>query len=94
MYIHNVIQAAVAAQILLNLRSEGLMLGLSGAAIGLAGAYAFSRFVSALLVGVTTLDPLIHAGCTIALLVVALAAWYGPALRAARSAPLISLRRD
>jgi hypothetical protein len=35
--------------------------------------HGFRRFVSALLVGVTTLDPVIYAGCTIALLVVALA---------------------
>jgi len=47
-----------------------------------------------LLVAVSSLDPEIYAGCTIALLVVALAACYRPGLRAARADPLISLRHD
>jgi predicted permease len=81
-------------QILLLVCSEGLMLSLAGGAIGLAGAYGFRRFVSALLVGVSALDPGIYAGCTVALLVVALAACYRPAVRAAHADPLISLRHD
>jgi len=81
-------------QVLRLVCSEGLMMGLTGSAIGLAGAYSFRRFVSALLVAVSSLDPEIYAGCTIALLVVALAACYRPGLRAARADPLISLRHD
>jgi putative ABC transport system permease protein len=70
------------------------MLGLTGGAIGLSGAYGVRRFVSALLVGVSASDPGIYAGCAIALLVVALAACYGPAVRSARADPLISLRHS
>jgi putative ABC transport system permease protein len=81
-------------QVLRLVCSEGLMLGLFGGAIGLAGAYSFRRFVSALLVDVSTLDPAIFTGSTITLLVVAVAACYGPALRAARIDPLVSLRHD
>lgn len=81
-------------QVLRLVCSEGLMLGLTGGAIGLAGAYGFRRFVSALLVGVSALDPVIYAGCTIAFLGVVLVACYRPALRAARADPLISLRHD
>jgi putative ABC transport system permease protein len=79
-------------QVLRLVCSEGLMLGLTGGAIGLSGAYGFRRFVSALLVGVSASEPGIYAGCAIALLVVALAACYGPAVRSARADPLISLR--
>jgi len=81
-------------QVLWLVCGEGILLGMTGGAIGLAGAYGFGRFVSALLAGVSALDPGIYTGCTIALLVVVLAACYGPALRAARADPLISLRHD
>jgi putative ABC transport system permease protein len=69
-------------------------LGIIGSAIGLAGAYALRRFLSMLLFGVSTLDPAIYAGFTVALLVAVFAASWGPGLRAARVDPVTSLRHS
>jgi predicted permease len=79
-------------QVLQLIVREGLVLGIIGSAIGLAGAYALRRFLSLLLFGVSTLDPAIYAGFTAALLFVVFAACYGPGLRAARVDPVTSLR--
>jgi putative ABC transport system permease protein len=81
-------------QVLQLIVREGLMLGVVGGAIGLAGAYALRRFLTLLLFGVSTLDPATYAGFTVALLIAVFAACYGPGLRAARVDPLTSLRHD
>jgi predicted permease len=73
---------------------EGLVLGIIGSAIGLAGAYALRRFLSLLLFGVSTLDPTVYVGFTAALLFAVLAACCGPGLRAARVDPVTSLRHS
>ncbi|HEY1527454.1 MAG TPA: ABC transporter permease [Candidatus Angelobacter sp.] len=71
---------------------QGLMLALSGVAIGLVAALAFSRLLGGLLFGVRSNDPLTFAAIAILLMVVALLASYIPARRAARIDPMISLR--
>lgn len=81
-------------QVLRLICREGLTLGLIGGVIGLAGGYGLSRFLASMLVGVSRLDLGVYAGCVVALLIAALAACYGPALRAARVDPLASLRHD
>jgi putative ABC transport system permease protein len=81
-------------QVLQLIVREGLLLGIAGSAIGLAGAYVLRRFLSLLLYGVSTLDPAIYAGFTVALLITVFAACYGPGLRAARVDPVTSLRHD
>ena len=65
-----------------------------GIAIGLAGAFALSRFLSSLLYGIGAVDPLTYAAVTVALVVVAIAACWLPARRAMRVDPLIALRAD
>jgi len=79
---------SVAAMVL----SQGLRLVLAGVALGLAGAWAASRFVASLLYDVRPRDPLTF-GAVAALLigVGALAAWL-PARRAARVDPAEVLR--
>jgi putative ABC transport system permease protein len=69
-----------------------MVLAVSGVALGLIAALAFSRLVSGLLFGVKATDPLTFAAITILLTVVALVASYIPARRAARIDPMISLR--
>lgn len=85
---------AAPGQVIQLVCREGLILGALGAAIGCAGALGLSRFVSALLAGVSALDSGIYVGCTVALLAAALAACCGPAMRAARADPLTSLRHE
>ena len=71
---------------------EGLRLTLIGIAIGIAGSLALSRFLSSMLYGVTSTDPLTVAAVSFLLMVVALLACYFPARRAMRMDPLIALR--
>lgn len=71
---------------------QGLALALSGIAIGLAGAGALTRVMSALLFHVSATDPVTFAGIALLFLVVALAASYIPARRATRIDPMAALR--
>jgi predicted permease len=71
---------------------EGLGLALAGIAAGLAGAFAISRALSALLFQVSPTDPLIFAGMALLFIAVALAASYLPARRALRVDPVIAIR--
>ena len=71
---------------------EGLRLTLMGIATGIAGSLALTRFLSGMLYGVTSTDPLTVAAVSFLLLLVALLACYLPARRAMRLDPLIALR--
>jgi putative ABC transport system permease protein len=71
---------------------DGLRLGLSGAALGLAGAMALSRVLRGLLHDVSPTDPATFAGVALFLLTVAGLASFVPARRAARLDPASILR--
>jgi len=73
---------------------EGMLVILIGLAIGLAGSLAVTRFLSSLLFGVTTTDPITFAAVAVLLAVVALAACYIPARRAMRVDPIVALRHE
>jgi putative ABC transport system permease protein len=73
---------------------EGARLAIVGLAAGFAGAAAVARALSTLLFGVTATDPATFAAVAGALALVALAAAYVPARRAARVDPMAALRCD
>ena len=71
---------------------EGLRITLLGIAIGIAGSLVLARFLSSMLYGVTSADPLTVAAVSFQLTLVALFACYFPARRAVRLDPLAALR--
>lgn len=73
---------------------EGATLALVGLLAGLAAALAAARALTVLLFGVTTTDPMTFASVGIVLALVALAASYVPARRAARVDPMAALRTE
>jgi predicted permease len=82
--------ADVAAEVV----GSGLALALAGAALGLAGALAVSRFFTTLLFDVSPLDLPALAFAVLALLACCTAALAIPARRAARTDPASALRAD
>ena len=73
-------------------RSAALVAG--GLGVGLAGAWAATRVLKSFLFEVTPFDPLTFAALSLLLALVALAACYIPARRAAAIDPLVALRYE
>ncbi len=72
----------------------GLRLAVVGVFIGMVGALYLTRFLSSLLFGVGTTDPLTYSSVAAVMLGIALVACVLPALRAARVDPVSSLRQE
>jgi putative ABC transport system permease protein len=73
---------------------DAIRLAVIGVGLGLAGAFALTRLLESQLYGVAPLDPLVFAGAAALLAAVALAAAILPALRAARTDPMQTLRSE
>jgi predicted permease len=73
---------------------QGMAMAVSGLAIGLAGALVAARLMRSLLFGVNATDGLTFTAISILLALVALAASYVPARRAARIDAMASLRNE
>jgi putative ABC transport system permease protein len=72
--------------------ARGMMLTLTGIAIGILAALEMARLAESLLYGVPSHDPVSYLIASAALAAVGLIASYIPALRAARVDPLVVLR--
>lgn len=85
---------AQRTQILRLVVGQGAVLASIGIAVGLAGAFALTRVLRSLLFEVSTTDPVIFTAVPLLLGMVALAATYLPARRAAKVDPIIALRYE
>jgi ABC-type antimicrobial peptide transport system permease subunit len=85
---------AQQSKVLFQVLREGLKLAITGAAIGLAAAFGLTRLMTSLLYGISPTDPLTFATVAVLLIVIALAACYIPARRAAAVDPMIALRHE
>jgi putative ABC transport system permease protein len=72
--------------------ARGIRLSVLGLAIGAAAAFALARLLESLILGVSAGDPLIFAGLSALLALIALVACYVPARRAMRVDPIVALR--
>jgi putative ABC transport system permease protein len=73
---------------------EGARFSAIGIILGLAGAFAVTRWLSSELYGVSAVDPLTYAGVAAVMAMVSMLACYLPARRAMRVDPLIALRYE
>jgi predicted permease len=83
---------AESGQVLGLVMRQGMLLVGIGTVIGLTGAYAAARGLSALFFGVDAMDPLVYGGVTVLLVGIAVVANLFPARRASKTEPMQSLR--
>ena len=73
---------------------EGMVVALTGAGVGIAGALLLTRSMASMLYGIQPSDPLTFLAVSAVLVLAALLATYLPAKSAARTDPLLALRAD
>jgi ABC-type antimicrobial peptide transport system permease subunit len=83
---------AQIADVLKLVLRRAMLLVLSGIGIGIAGAFAVTRYLTTLLFGVKPVDVITFAGVAVVLAAVVILACLIPARRAAKIDPLEALR--
>jgi putative ABC transport system permease protein len=81
-------------QVLTPLVKQGLMLAVTGVAVGLGGAAALSQLMASWVYGVKPLDAGTFVECAATTLLIALVATYVPARRATAIDPIVTLRGE
>jgi putative ABC transport system permease protein len=85
---------ASAADILGLILRSGMSLTAIGLVMGIAGAFGLTRFLSSMLFGIGSNDPVTLSVVAVALALIALLACYIPARRAMKVNPIVALRCD
>jgi putative ABC transport system permease protein len=85
---------AQSAQVLRLVLKEGLILSLTGVAIGLAGSFGATPVLSNFLYGVEAHDPLTLTLVSLFLVGITILATYIPAFRATKVDPMVTLRHE
>ena len=85
---------ATSRDVLRGVLRRGVVLAAAGVLIGLVLAAATSRALSSLLFGVSTIDLFTYVAVAAMLVMVAVAACWVPARRAARVEPVVALRHE
>ena len=85
---------AQRANVLRLILGQGALLTAAGVGIGLAGALGVTRFLRAMLYGVSPFDPVSFVAVTVVLATIGCLASYIPAIRAARVDPIDALRQE
>ena len=83
---------ARAADVVKMVLGQAMAFIVMGVAAGLVGALCLTRIMTGLLYDVTATDPITYLGVSLLLVIIALAACYIPARRAAKVDPIIALR--
>jgi putative ABC transport system permease protein len=73
---------------------QGIVLAITGVAVGLAGSFGLTRIIATLLFEVAATDKTIFAGVALGLFAITFVATYIPAWRATRVDPLVALRYE
>jgi putative ABC transport system permease protein len=81
-------------QVMALILRRGVVVGIAGIAIGLAGAFAAARYMQSMLFGVEARDPFTFATVAIMFAVIAVTASYLPARRATKVDPMVALRAE
>lgn len=85
---------ASRAGVLSSILRESLTLAIVGVGLGLVTALTLSRFLSSLVFGVSTTDPMTLLGVPVLVILIALLASYLAARRAASVDPMTALRYE
>lgn len=85
---------AQSTQVLRLVLKEGLLLSLSGIAIGLAGSFGATQVLSTFLYGVQAHDPVTLTLVSLFLVGITMLATYMPAFRATKVDPMVTLRHE
>lgn len=85
---------ALRSQIVARFLLQGMRVAMIGCTAGLALGFALTRFLTGMLYGVSTFDPVTYTGVVALVLCVASLASLAPALRAARTEPVDVLRDE
>jgi ABC-type antimicrobial peptide transport system permease subunit len=85
---------AAPLDMMLAVLRQGLGFALTGLVVGTAAAAALARLAAAVIVSVSSVDPVVYAGAAVFTVAIALLSAAIPAWRALRVDPIVALRSE